>query len=675
MKTNLSFQSFIGWVIQYNTTRVVAVLLFFLFSVTTSLASHYRYGSISYKVLGPVSADSCEIEVTVTQAWEMCEIVCHFPVPPSIGDPSPVTSTLVLETAGGSFVSSEGIVITVTSVNLAEETYYGTYTTTMTVLCDSAYLLFYEDCCRILEIANNSSFSFRSETVVTPPGGGNSSPIATLPPVVKLPKGPMSMFPIPATDPDSDPLFFRLATPEEAVSAGAPAGGNPIGFSVSPTGMATFITGPIPPLDTLHNAFIAIEDTAGSKIIVDFIIQLVDSSIAPMFDFGVTPHPAPCLTYYVGDTVKITVKAFDPEPGDIVKIAAVGVPLGATFSPTLPTPGGNPDSTEMTWILGPGDVGVKVITFDASDTLGVTTLTSVCISVIDTTPPPGGGTMDSCVSDASWMLSTVTTVATANSYPWPGVGSYPSLATFTDPVVVGQPYPWEHLYTVPGSDVISALSGVTYYLKTFELADHTDVNTRIRMFMDDDVEIFINGHWLALEDGMGKVNWRTVNHDILFKDDGTVDNGHMLGDPFDYHATPDMDTVLKTGMNTLVLAIRNRTSKPDKGGFSFRMDMDKGGMPVLKKAPMIGGGLLADESGVITIYPNPASNWVNVVIDEKTNIIDNNILLLDLNGKVIQSYDLQSHEAQLNLDALASGVYIIRVVSDSGAHSSKVFKF
>lgn len=675
MNANLSRQSNKGWALTANAIKALAVLVFFLFSVTTSLASHYRYGTINYKVLGPVSPDSCEIEVTVTQAWEMCETICHFPIPPSIGDPSPVTSDLILETAGGSFVSVEGIVITVTSVNLAEETYYGTYTTTMTVHCDSAYLLYYEDCCRIFDLANNSGAGFRSETFVTPPAIGNSSPIATLPPVVKLPKGAGSMFPIPATDPDGDTLFYRLATPSEAIFPGAVGVGNPIGFSVSPTGVATFITGGIPPMDTMHNAFVAIEDGKGSKVIVDFIIQLVDSSIAPEFDFGVTPLPAPCLTYYVGDTVNLTIKAFDPEPGDIVKIAAVGVPLGATFSPALPTPGGNPDSTVMTWILGPADVGVKVITFDASDTSGVTTLTSVCISVIDTTPIGGVGTLDSCVSDASWMLSTVTTVATSNSYPWPGVGSFPSLATFTDPVVVGQPYPWEHLYTVPGSEVISSLSGVTYYLKTFELADHTDVNTRIRMFMDDDVEIFINGHWLALEDGMGKVNWRTANHDILFKDDGTVDNGHMLGDPFDHHATPDMDTVLKTGMNTLVLAIRNRTSKPDKGGFSFRMDMDKDGLPVLKKATVVNKTLSSNESNVIRVYPNPASSWVNVVIDENATLGDNKLLLLDLSGKMIESYDLQSHETQLNLDALPSGVYIVRFISDEDLHSSKIFKY
>lgn len=656
--------------------RAWSLILLLMCILSSAMASHYRYGSISYTVLGPVSPDSCEIEVTVTQAWELCELVCHFPVPPAIGDTSPVTSFLVLETAGGTVISTEGIEITVTSVNPAEETYYGTYTTTLTVHCDSAYLLYYEDCCRIFEIANNSGFSFRSETVVTPPGGGNNSPVATLPPVVKLPKGPMSMFPVPATDPDGDSLFFRLATPEEAVSAGAPAGGNPFGFSVSPTGVATFITGFIPPLDTLHNAFIAIEDPAGSKIIVDFIIQLVDSSIAPVFDFSITPTPAPCLIYYIGDTIEFGVKAFDPEPGDVVTISAVGVPLGAIFTPALPTPGGNPDSTVFTWITGPGDDGVSVITFDAADTSGVTTLTSVCITVLDTTPL--GAMVDSCVSDASWKLSTTTTVATSNTYPWPGVGGFPSLATFTDPVLVGQPYPWEHLYSVPGSEVITAASGVTYYLKEFELVDHIGVNTRIRMFMDDDVEIFINGHWIALEDGMGPANWRTANHDILFKDDGTVDNGHMGGDMFDFYALPDMDTVLMTGVNTIVLAIRNRTSKPDYGGFSFRMDMDKGGFPVLKKSYTMKESndqpSHRNDANSIHVFPNPASSWINVAVNAAPLEYPEKLQVVDINGRVVYSINMEATEEQINLADLPAGMYVIKIFTNKSNYSQKVFK-
>lgn len=277
------------------------------------------------------------------------------------------------------------------------------------------------------------------------------------------------------------------------------------------------------------------------------------------------------------------------------------------------------------------------------------------------------------VSDNSWSLSTVVTTATANSYPWPGVMSTPATPTFTLPVDVNQPYPWEHLYTVAGSQVITAQSGVTYYRNTFDLVDPAGIEARFRMFVDDNMEIFINSQWIALEDDMGQYNWRTVNHDLVFNGDGTSTNGNAGGDAFDYVTAADLDTVFKAGTNEIVLAIRNRTSKPDLGGFSFRMDLDKG---AVKKA----GSVVHSTNNVATadckliIFPNPTSGNVTVALNHSNQSkVEGTVTVFDFSGKQIISQSIYS-ETELNLNSLPAGVYLVKVTSGVETFSQKVVK-
>ncbi len=545
------------------------VLLLVFISAYYVQASHGRYGSISYTNLGPVSPDSCQIEVTVSQAWEMCATICHFPVPPSVGDVSPVTSQLNLDNADGSAVLDRDIILTVTSVNLAEGWYFGEYTTTLTVHCDSSYLLYYEDCCRIFTLVNNSGGAYRNETTVTPPAKGNDSPVGTIPPIVKLPAGSAAAsFPIGAGDPDGDPLFFRLALPSEASDG---LGINAPGFTVTPGGTGMLSTLPYSVGDLL-NAWVAVEDTAGSKIILDFLIEVVDSSAPPVFDYTVTPLPAPCLIAQEGDNVNFKVKASDPDSGDVVSISAVGVPIGANILPSNPSPGGNPDSVTFDWNTGPGDAGLYIVTFTAEDTSGVSTSTSVCVQItavpeVDTCLPVDVV----CESDSSWRQSTYTETAPWGG-TWSGANSLPSAATYTNMVTIGQPYGYHSIDKADGADVISAPNNVTFYRKELVIANPSDVQMRIRMSMDDGAEIYLNGHLLLREENSAKMNWKAPVHDILYESDGSIDNGHMGGQMFDLVTAVDLDTVLVAGANELVVALYNLRGASNKGGFSLKLE-------------------------------------------------------------------------------------------------------
>lgn len=753
------------------------VLIFFLFVGSIS-ATHYRYGTISWKRVPGAAPGTCDIEVTIKQAWRR-----SFYGAPVVGSSVSTTTLTTTSLYGAPGVPSRSIFLDVSTVNLVDDWFFGEYKDTITLPTDTGhYVLSFSSCCRISTLLNNSDNSFRSESIVTPCSKGNDSPVSTQVPIVKLPNGvAVNTFMVAATDPNGDPLSYRLAT---AIESGDAFNTNPVGFSISAGGMASFSTVGKSTGD-LFNAFVYIEDTAGASTMADFIIEVVDSSTPPEFDFAVTPSPASCFEVKPGDTVKFTVKASDPDVGDSVFISAVGVPIGATFTPSLPTPGGNPDSTVFMWIPDTSDIGTTIISFTAEDTSGVQTSTSVCIvvslkpifavpptpaegvhlyyqcgdtitfpveafdpdpsdsvqifkvegksmggakiplypgatfsplptpwgnptsglfywetdasvwghrhvfftakdglgevtehevSILVNAPPKFISSPDTCVyvdstycyaievmdkdtangdsvdlfgfalpswltfvdsgngrgslcgtptladlgmhgilleahdvhhhetgvvsqifgilvksdsivedttcipvelhcpSDSSWMLSTYVEPSDWGG-DWYGASSLPGAGTYTMPVVIGQPYPWGGITVLDSTMPITAMNNVRFYRKVFMLASTADLQARIRMYMDDGAEVYVNGHLLVREENVLTENWSGVPHDIKYFDDGSMTNGYSGNQMFDYAASADLDTIFNVGLNEIVVALRNLKASHNKGGFSFMMDV------------------------------------------------------------------------------------------------------
>ena len=71
----------------------------------------------------------------------------------------------------------------------------------------------------------------------------------------------------------------------------------------------------------------------------------------------------------------------------------------------------------------------------------------------------------------------------------------------------------------------------------------------------------------------------------------------------------------------------------------------------------------------ITVYPNPASS--QVIVEFSTGDI-NVIRLLDLTGRLVMSFRPENSLATLNLDALASGTYLIQVDTKNGIYTQKI---
>ena len=245
-------------------------------------------------------------------------------------------------------------------------------------------------CCRVGQsgfpttppLNNRAGFSYPLQTPVTP-FSGNSSPVSGLVPIVFVPQDAAAQFLVPASDPDGDSIRFRMSTDAEA-------GGccHPPGMSINAS--TAVVTWNNLGLDTTNHwtAQVVIEDldpsgNAKSKGVVDFLLKIVVGD-PPSFE-NLPPEipPPPCgqtLNASAGVLLQFIVAAQDPDTEQTVTLNHGGLPPGATFP--IPVPA-NPGQSTFSWTPTDADVGPHIVTFTATDSLGLgSTPCSVVIIVI-----------------------------------------------------------------------------------------------------------------------------------------------------------------------------------------------------------------------------------------------------------------------------------------------------
>jgi hypothetical protein len=349
----------------------VLALLCAVFSAYDVSATHFRYGSISWRKVS-TTATTETIEFKVSMAFRR---TFYTPLPVEGATVSSNTSLRI--TGTGLTTVTIPVDLKITSINPAEDWLYGETLITRTFPKPAAPVLAKAEilqCCRIstLKIGKDTDFMF--STKVNLGSENNNSPVTTLPPIVNVQTGQTAAtFKLPATDADGDPLTYRLATAAEMPH-------NPPGLSINSTsGIVTFNTvGKI--IGDLYAAQLIVTDSKGASVPADFIIKIVKISTPPFFDYTVTPADGKVYQINPGQPVSFPVVARDIDPGSSVTLSAVGVPAGSAFVPTLPRTG-NPSNTFFSWTPTATQFGTYVINFTATDNEGSQTSSSVSIVV------------------------------------------------------------------------------------------------------------------------------------------------------------------------------------------------------------------------------------------------------------------------------------------------------
>ncbi|GAB5558101.1 MAG: hypothetical protein SchgKO_23140 [Schleiferiaceae bacterium] len=343
--------------------RRAGLLLSLLFLSLITHGSHFRYGTINWEITSQ-SGTSKTVKFTITQSWRQSAFN------QAVGGTANV----------GSFNFGDGtsasVALTVTSINSTEDWFVGTTTLTHTYNSSSDLTAFFYSCCRISSLADgNSDDYYRNETVVTLSKPANSSPVANSLPVYYIQTGLSSAnIQLSALDPDGDALTYSWATPAQSgLTTAIPS----IANSLSSSGLLSVNTSGVG-VGTRYAMQAIVTDPSGARVPIDFIIQVVQQSNPPAFDYAVTPANGTTYKVAPGQAVNFTVKADDSDPGSTVSLSASGIPVGASFAtPSAPSS----VSSSFSWTPSNSSLGSYVVNFAATDNNQVQTTTTVNIVV------------------------------------------------------------------------------------------------------------------------------------------------------------------------------------------------------------------------------------------------------------------------------------------------------
>ncbi|GAB4094175.1 HYR domain-containing protein [Flaviaesturariibacter terrae] len=382
-------------------SRLLVLTFVLLFVAFAAEASHFRYGNISWSLVSGRT-----VQFKVSQAYRRSFSTAYTNA--IVGS---VINVGTLQYSDASTASTINLVIT--SINPAEDWIYGEVTITKTFTTDGVKTAFFSSSARLSSLKNNADLAYRQEVKVTvgTTYNFNSGPVSGMPPTVNVPFGrSAATFQLAANDPDGNALTYRFATPTEM---GGSTETQPASMSVSSSGLVTFNTSTTNAgmaIGNLYSAAFVVTDTYGASTMIDLMVKIVQPSTPPVFNYSITPVNGMAYDIQPGQNVAFSVRASDPDAGDIVVLSAVGLPSGAVISPGLPT-SGNPAGTSFSWTPTQAQLGSRVISFTAQDNFGNQTTTNVNIlvsmnPVFDVPPTPAAGTEQVLVpgSGYNWTI-------------------------------------------------------------------------------------------------------------------------------------------------------------------------------------------------------------------------------------------------------------------------------
>jgi Secretion system C-terminal sorting domain len=122
----------------------------------------------------------------------------------------------------------------------------------------------------------------------------------------------------------------------------------------------------------------------------------------------------------------------------------------------------------------------------------------------------------------------------------------------------------------------------------------------------------------------------------------------------DFHAQVGLDAATTLGCYYVKVRLDNQAITTDTAIVTF----------VFCKLHPTSAPTVTAVSNEVTLYPNPASNEVNVLFDAGMDV--KNIAVYNIIGKMMSVYKVAGSSANLSLDNMPSGIYFVRLVNSQG---------
>ena len=344
----------------------VCLLFTVLLGARDAAATHFRSGTISWKVPDP--AAPLQVEFTVLTSWRD-----DFTNPVTDLEFGDIGATNGAQ--GGTEVGS-GTDANGNGYKVFE------YTAVHTYAAAGSYTAFFADCCRVDALINGDATNtdYRVETEVGLTAGNSGGPSTASTAVIQLHLGGIRTFSFPVFDPDGDPISCRLATAAES-GLTQPVPAVPIGGAmptVAANGNDCTVTWDVTNAvaGQQYALHIVMESThlgSISSTALDLIVEMVT--------------PAPPLCAGSGQVIAPPGALFSAvvtgtDPGGTLDRSVINLPGGATLSPMVATMV-SPFATTFSWTPdGMTDAGTsRVVLLSFTNQLNLTGTCALSIFV------------------------------------------------------------------------------------------------------------------------------------------------------------------------------------------------------------------------------------------------------------------------------------------------------
>ncbi|MEO8680503.1 MAG: HYR domain-containing protein [Vicinamibacterales bacterium] len=464
------------------TLTLILVAMGLAATAEEALASHFRYGSISWRVNNPAQPTTVTIRLDSVWRWDF-QWQAGAPGnggPVWPGGPNPpvgyVVGTLsnfanepymldIYNSAHTFLLTSIPIYPLVTSTNAAEDWMATTFEKSIT-LGAGDFIVELRDAARLstlLEGNDDQLFMLQAGIQLrVSPQIPNRAPVGATLPIIRVPRGANTQFLISAYDPDGDPIvFFPTAAAQSGLVTPVPAG-----LNLASNGLVSYFANTL----GLRAFQVTVRDNRGAFTVIDLLLDVVNSTSTSPPNILIDGTPTfKVFSVVRGTPLSFTVSGVDPLK-TITTLTSSPLPVGASMSPSLPTSSaaGNVSST-FTWTPAPTQLGTYVVSYAATNGAGLQRQAGATINVTNLAPtitsctPSSGpdGTIEavgplgvpfsltasiddddndklafSLIIDghASFTLGNITppmTVATPPTGPW-GLGAHTYSATVSD---------------------------------------------------------------------------------------------------------------------------------------------------------------------------------------------------------------------------------------------------
>ncbi|MGI6410693.1 MAG: T9SS type A sorting domain-containing protein [Bacteroidales bacterium] len=86
----------------------------------------------------------------------------------------------------------------------------------------------------------------------------------------------------------------------------------------------------------------------------------------------------------------------------------------------------------------------------------------------------------------------------------------------------------------------------------------------------------------------------------------------------------------------------------------------------------MGIDLLNKQNNILTIYPNPTSNLLNINLP--SDKLGGNLLVLSLDGKTLMNHKLVDSQTTIDINTLPQGIYFCRYIHGTDSETIKIIK-